>query len=465
MKRLSVGLLKLLGILLVPALIIGGTFYWSFIGYIPKANFPDPQSVTEAQAQDIAWLRKYPDLDRSFSKAEKISFSDHMDLMEDLAGNMTPAAFELHVATAVALSNNGHTNVSSIGRSRRMNRLPIRFAWFEEGLFVTQATDEFADTLGQQVLAIGGTPVEAVYQAFRPTTGGVEAWRRLMSTLAMNSPDLLAAAGIAPSADEVVVTFADTGPRTFNSLPANSKRSTPYGRTLIEHLAPEADRQDWRSLMGEIKPPTYLNNQGDPYVRQYLEDDEAYYIRLNYNYSRKGWDMATWLKDAEAEMREIGPKYVILDLRFNSGGTDITNGLAAAMPELVPADGLLFIVTAAETFSAGVGAAAIFKKSMGDRAMIVGTAAGDHLRFLANGGSPFRLPNSKISIPVWRALEDYKDGCWSLTKCFWLSPGFRTKGVPTIQPDLQVPLSFEAYRNSRDPSMDAIRAEIERRKL
>ena len=167
-----------------------------------------------------------------------------------------------------------------------------------------------------------------------------------------------------------------------------------------------------------------------------------------------------FFEEVAADMRSRQPRFAVVDLRFNGGGTDATNRFAQELPSLVVNNGTIYVVTSRETFSAGIGAAAQIKRFAGDRARIVGGTVGDRLRFIANGGSLFTLPNSGISARVWSTVEDYADGCWDWRECFVLSPFFRTEGVGDLDPHVVIPTNFADYARNRDPVMETILAEV-----
>ena len=156
------------------------------------------------------------------------------------------------------------------------------------------------------------------------------------------------------------------------------------------------------------------------------------------------------------EMRDAKPRFAVVDLRFNGGGTDATADFAESLPGLLPPDGRIYVITSAETFSAGIGAVAEIKHFGGDQVLVVGEPVGDRLRFYANGGTKFQLPNSRIPIRVWSSVEDYREGCWDWGECFWMSPFFRREGVGNLDPDIPVSLSFWDYVEGRDPVMEMI---------
>jgi len=212
--------------------------------------------------------------------------------------------------------------------------------------------------------------------------------------------------------------------------------------------------------MTGLEPPLYLAEPDEPFMYQYLDEFNGAYVKINFNWDVDGRSLIGWLKEVASDMRAKQPDLAIVDLRFNGGGTDATNRFAKELPELVRNDGSIYVVTSRETFSAGIGAAAQIKRFAGDRARIVGTPVGDRLRFIANGGTLFKLPNSGISARVWSSVEDYADGCWDWGECFWLSPFFRTEGVGDLNPHIRVPTNFAHYVNNRDAVMDTILAEV-----
>ena len=82
------------------------------------------------------------------------------------------------------------------------------------------------------------------------------------------------------------------------------------------------------------------------------------------------------------------------------------------------------------------------------------------MRFVANGGSPFKLPNSGISARVWTTIEDYANGCWEWSQCFWFSPYFLREGVGDLDPHVLIRTNYADYVKNRDAAMETILAEV-----
>ena len=442
-----------------------GIFKWRFIPSIPEPDFPEPTSQAEAYEQDLDYLALYATLEKAFDdNAKRKAFNDYLASVRQQLDTMTPMRFEVAVARAVALADNGHSNVSPLGLSRRVNHFPIRTGPFEDGEFVIQAKREYEHLLGAELVAVEGHPIADVTDAFVPLFGGVEQRSRFFAHLYINSPALLHAQGFSGSADGATLTFVLSNGETRDvylegALPEEGRR-LPFGREVMDYRVPEEDEATWLHLMADEEAPLYLAQPDEPYLYRHLESSNGAYVKINYNYDIGEYSLTNWLEEVAEDMRTRQPDFAVVDLRFNGGGTDATNRFAEDLPSLVRNDGPIYVITSRETFSAGIGAAAQIKRFAGPRLRIVGGPVGDRLRFVANGGTLLTLPNSGIGVRVWSSWEDYADGCWDWGECFWLSPFFRRDGVGDLEPDVYIPLNFRDYVSNRDAAMDAILLEM-----
>ena len=438
-----------------------GTFKWLYIPSVPEPDFAEPADQLEAYKQDLDYLELYAGIEKAFDDEEKRSaFSRKIASIRSQLDTMTPERFEVLVAQAVAIGDNPHSNVSPIGMSRRVNHFPVRTGPFEDGEFIIQAKREYGHLLGAEILAIDGHPIDAVAASFVSLFGGPENRSRFFTHLYVNSPALLFGQGFAASPGGATLTLGLPGGETTDVYLEGSMlpddRRLPFGREVMDYRVPEEDESDWLHLMNGREPPLHLADPDEPFMYEFLEEQDTAYVKINYNWDVGGRSLKGWLEEVAADMRNRQAVHAIVDLRFNGGGTDATAPFAKALPSLVSEDGTIYIVTSRETFSAGIGAAAQIKQFAGDRAQVIGGLVGDRLRFIANGGSVFKLPNSGISTRVWSTVEDYADGCWDWRECFIFSPFFRTEGVGTLEPDTAIPTNFSDYKLGRDPVMDTI---------
>lgn len=460
--KVTLATLGSVGVLLFTAY---GAFNWLYIPSVPDPDFAEPASQLEAYAQDLEYLERYAHLEKAFEAADKrAAFNDAIASLRLQLDTMTPERFLVEVAQAVAIGDNAHSNVSPLGISRRVNHFPIRTGPFEDGEFVVQAKRGYEHLLGAEVIAVEGHPIAAVTDAFVPLFGGPENRSRFFAHIYINSPALLFGKGFTASPDGAELTLRLGDGEILDvylegdTLPDN--RRLPYGREVMDYRVPEEDAEDWRHLMEDREPPLYLAEPDEPYLYRHLDEANGAYVKINYNWDVDGRSLKNWLDDVSADMRKTQPGFAVVDLRFNGGGTDATNRFAEHLPSLVRTNGTIYVVTSRQTFSAGIGAAAQIKKFGGDRVRIVGGRVGDRLRFIANGGTLFKLPNSGISTRVWSTIEDYADGCWDWRDCFVFSPFFRSEGVSDLEPHIVIPTNFVDYLGNRDAALDTIIAEV-----
>ncbi len=445
------------GILIM--IFIAGIFAWMFIPWIPDADFQKPANNLEAYTQDLNYLLEYADYEKAFDDSiKKQQFINYIEAAKKDLKAMTPARFELVVARAIAFADNGHTNVSPISIGTRVNHFPIRTGPFEDGEFVIQATKENSYLLGAEILEIEGHSIQNVVDSFVPFFGGIERRSRFFTHLYIMSPDLLNAQGFSKSSTETELTFrlADGTivKRTLSGISPKMGKREPFGREVMDYRVPAGDQTSWVHLMQDYKPPLYLKDPDKPYLFEALEKEGGAYVKINFNMDIGEYSLTEWLESVAQDLKSRKPKFAIIDLRFNGGGTDATAAFSKELPNLLQNNGPIYILISRETFSAAIAAAAQFKKYGGSRTIIVGSEVGDRLRFVANGGAVLTLPNSKINIRVWSAYEDYENGCWDWTECFWLSPFFREAGVGNLNPHKLIPLRYSDYSRNTDPVFD-----------
>jgi hypothetical protein len=209
--------------------------------------------------------------------------------------------------------------------------------------------------------------------------------------------------------------------------------------------------------------PLFLRHTNLKYWRADLHDPELLpemlYVQINSVTNQEGTlPLDRFLNQVLDEVADQKPRYVAVDLRFNSGGNyERTVDFTRKLPELIPADGKIFILTSGNTFSAAIVTVARLKYYAGSRAEIVGEQLGDREQHWAEGGR-FYLPNSRIMIRYSTAYHDWEHGCSLLEfrKCFFLNYIF---GVPAgkLSPTIPTPMLFSDYIAGQDSVLNAIK--------
>lgn len=467
--------LIVLGIGLVPAIA------WKIIEYpisrqpVP-ARFTPPQSQAEANRQDLIYLRdSLHRVDRSFSPAAWGQFDSAIDELLEDAGGLGRAEFEMRVARALALANNGHTNVHGVGWGLTLNSLPLRFAWFAEGLFVVASGPAHQDLLGAKVLHEDGHTPEKLAEAFSAYVGGPPSLSRELAPHFMKSPAALHAAALTPSPSSatlelqlrdgrVVTRTVVADPNPANGPPtANVRGRDPRERWPQRDLSPmEVPNtvHPWTHILsGRAMLPQSLRHPDKFYWRTGLADGDALYVQINATADQpKGMPLRAFLQQTLDEVAASQPRKVIVDLRFNSGGNyALTADFTSELPKTVPAAGRIFILTGGNSFSAAIITAARLKYFSKSKASIVGEPMGDREQFWAEAATRIHLPNSHLVATYATGYHDWERGC-SLSEVFICAPENLYLGVAAgkLAPDHKITWSFPDYLNGEDTALNAV---------
>jgi len=110
-----------------------------FGAMLPKPDYPKPRDTAQANLQDLDYLARLTEVDRSFSDDARIEFARRVARLRDEAAKLSRGELLMGVAKAVAAADNPHTNVERAYWRAYLNSTPVRFEWFDEGLFIVRA--------------------------------------------------------------------------------------------------------------------------------------------------------------------------------------------------------------------------------------------------------------------------------------------------------------------------------------
>jgi hypothetical protein len=248
------------------------------------------------------------------------------------------------------------------------------------------------------------------------------------------------------------------------AIPVEAKVLSSESFHEFRHLLPldkSYGTAEWLRLADQVdSKPLYLRDMPSPYALTWLEDEQAVYVRLNGSTTTRDIDLPGFLERTLENIAGHRAKHAIVDLRFCWGGDyTLTREFSAKLAAALPPDGKVFIVTGPNTFSAGIILAARLKHFAGPRAVIVGEAAGDRLRFWAEGFEAI-LPRSQVEMYLATAAHDLKDGCRLFDADCFILDKFMGVAVGDLSPNLPARNTFADFMAGRDVAMDRIRAAI-----
>jgi hypothetical protein len=447
----------------------------------PPAGFQPPATPEEARKQDLAYLQSaLHAMDRSFSAEEWRAFDQQVASLAAQAGTLDAATFEMGVARAVAVANNGHTNVIGAGWGLTLDSIPLRFYWFAEGLFTVKAAPEHADLLGARVRTIAGRTPEELVRSFRASAGGNDSLARELSIHLMESPGALRAIGVQPSASWVELTLETlagdvverrveavlmpvSGPppeRTEQTLRFDPRElywprrdSSPVPLPIeAPYPQPTGDGRQWAHVLDGRDVPFTLQRPNSFYWATDLAN-RGLYVQINVTFDQPGREsLQQFLKATLEEASVERPRFAIVDLRGNPGGSyQATARFTRVLPTLVPDDGKVFVLTSGNTFSAGVVTAARLHYFSDSRGEIVGEPMGDDPQFWAEAATRIVLPNSGLRIGYATGYHDWENGCSFRQMLICYLPNyFFGVAAGSLDPTVSVSWSFADYLEGKD---------------
>lgn len=366
---------------------------------------------------------------------------------------MTDAQFELAIAEIAALTENGHSSLYAAHWAEKFNRLAVRFYIADDGLFIADAQPEFDTLVGKKVERVAWNSLAELRVTWDRYQNGTEGYRDQTLYYFIESPEVLNAAGIADSPDELTLEFSD-GETAI--IPTSTHWPASEGIWTVLPQAREIELSQAGRIAGA---PLYLQSPDSFYRVESLPDIGAAYIqfRANVDFNRE-IDMFVATQETIDELQQQSPQYVIVDQRFNIGGDlNTTRDLMQSLPEIVGEDGRIFVIITGRTFSAGLTSVGYLKQAGGDQVTIIGKPVGDHLEFWAEG-EPVELPQSGAYVGVATERHNYMTGCPE-DDCHG-SIRNHPIAIDTVDPDLRPALTYGDLVSGRDIYLEAVMAQI-----
>lgn len=432
-------------------------------GAVSSARSDDVILTSEEMRADLTFLKEvWAPLDRSFSDQQELEFRRFIDTTMAKTAHLRPEEFALEVSRAVAIARNGHTN-ANIGSFLGAD-LPIRTWWFADGLRIVKTHPDFYRLLGARIDVIGKLPASETFGRLKPYLSGTDQRIRFLSPGYLVTPLILRHIGAIDDTSRVALTMRLRDGKTEEIVLHPTMSSDPGDERLVglnrgySILSPDpADLEGrWPHVLDGLTAysPLY-GRRGDVKASFLSEARDVLYIRLDTVASTD----ETPLEDKFAQVIRDNilakrPRHAVVDLRMNNGGDFFKTILfSQALPRLLPNDGRVVVLVGRATFSAGIVTAAMLKGAGGDKVTIIGETMGDNGRFWAEG-KKVELPNSKITIRYGAQFQDYENGCYDISECYWATVAFGPRGI-SLDPDMVINPTFDHYAAGEDPVLKA----------
>ncbi len=323
----------------------------------------------------------------------------------------------------VASVGDGHTAVQWANGPVTRKVFPVQFHPFADGLRVVQAPRELAWSLGAEVTAVGGKPID-------------EAWARVAETISHeNEAGVIAA--LPPLLETPWIVHAlgmghDLDHATFTVR-------TETGEVKALELGPDGGLSLGKLGAESKVEPLWRQRRGENYWWSYDAAQELLYLQFNRCAEDPQRPFATVVAEIAAQVAKQMPARLLIDLRHNGGGNSLVIQplyQLLGQKKALRAKGHLFVAIGPQTFSSAMMNAVELKKGFG--AVLVGEPTGGKPRSYGEILS-LELPSSKLRVTY-------------STKHFELL----ADDSPSVMPDLAAPLRFAHWKEGRDPVVEAI---------
>jgi hypothetical protein len=232
-------------------------------------------------------------------------------------------------ARFVALTNDGHTRLTlplqeGIGLSQAHSKtplpsdsilvfrhLPIEFYWFDDGVYIIRATEQYQNLIGQKVLKINETPIEEALKNVRKIAHyDNESGYKLIAPSRLAILEVLQALNIVTDNDIVNITVG-IGDTTEKILIDPLER---FSKTAFLN----------KNLKSQDDTPTLSRQKNDVYYwYQYIEDKKVIYLQINQmNDAKSNPDLIKFIGNLNKFIQKNDVHHIVLDLRNNFGGNN-----------------------------------------------------------------------------------------------------------------------------------------------
>ncbi len=322
--------------------------------------------------------------------------------------------------------NDEGCNVPLFQEGIALEVLPMKTYWFNDGLFVLDATESYKDIIGQQIVKINGLPIEEVFTKLEPILNADNKhYKKNLFQVYGLMPAVLKIIGQGKTDHHVELQFATGSDKIVKSSPINEYATLSRG--LPNDEASSFSNKDYK---------------GDNYWLEILPNSKTLFVQMQLIANNKeGASFSDFTGQIESLMTTHKIDKLVLDLRYGGGGNGFKlkrfTDLLRASP-VINKRGNLFVLTSKATRGTLLELASILK--LNTKAVIIGepTAEGPNtvgdIKYIT-------LPNSKIKV--------------SITHTFWPT-SWQNDMSTFISPDIAVAYNYSDYTKNLDPWLDLI---------
>jgi tetratricopeptide (TPR) repeat protein len=352
---------------------------------------------------------------------------------------LTDGQVVLALMKLMVFVEDGHSAVWDVGEHPLFRAaLPLRFFWFEEGLFVTAADPKYRDLVGSQILKFDGRASEDVLNAmaaYQNRDRGNPMPTKTRTPYLVRKLRLLHAAGLVRNADQVTLTARDLSGSVRDVVVESDTKDPEIWNTLP---APSS----WVTFASTLAaPPLYVQHMDKAQWFEYLAPERTVYFQFNGVRNDPAEPLAAFADRLTKFIDVNDVQCLVIDMRWNNGGNTALSQpllLDIISNRKVNQRGRLFVIIGRRTYSAAQNTATYFERFT--NATFVGEPTGSSPNFVGEE-VPLTLPYSKLLANV--------------SHLFWQSSTPQDQRI-WLAPQIYVPPTFADFRAGHDAPLAAI---------
>ena len=421
-----------------------------FLGACGNQNIPPETSDkprSEQWMEDISFFEhEFVDKAKTYTDSTRVATKNLLVDLKKNVDDLSDFQIRLELSKAVVFADNAHTSAPL----PLMEKIPLRFYRFSDGIHVVKTDTIFSRYLGAKLIKVNSIPVNQLERLLFPYTPGIESNKKITTINWIAAPKILYELGLGDK-DSITLSLVK-GPDTLDVTVGTKKMEKD--RSWFKawaNLYPSPDKETpWNFLKNDIDSmPLYLRNAEEGVFYSFHDEEKMAYFQIT-----SFWDDCPDIKERIQEfLKTLKTKSnydVVMDLRFYTGGDyGFFTKLATTPPKLIGPNQKIFLVLSEKTYSAGIVTAARIKHYAKDKLVIVGEEVGDRLKFWAEG-EVITLPHSKIRIYNAQKEHDWKDNKRGLSRTH-LANFFHGVPAKNLNLDQEIKLDFQSYMNNIDP--------------
>lgn len=416
-----------------------------FLAVASPSSWAQTSSRDQLRRQDLSYVStQLPNLHVNFFfQLNPQDFNQAVQAVDAQIPFLTDTEFNVRLAALAAMAADPHTMIfPAVLADAPTQKFPLVFRWLDDGVFVTSASDAYAQALGARLVSVGNTPIDEVMRQLGTLIAhDNQQWLHYYGAQYLPYQPVLQGLDILPATPASKLTFRTLAGQEF------TLDVLPGSAPLVS--APAA-------TTGPL--PLYLQNSSLNYWFTYSAPLRLLYFKYNSCREMDGSPFAAFADKFLSTLDSKAVDTLVIDFRGNVGGdSSIINPLVLGLEQRA---GALFAnprfvaydVIDKGTFSSGT-TDAILLKSLQLQAAAANPGLGLEQKMVVigepTGGSPvgygnviqFTLPNSRLT------------GQYS-TKAFGLQPLIPLG--PSFMPDIAIPIRSTDFFARFDPVLAAI---------